>query len=60
MFEIIVSHAARAGAKGLPKHLKERVVELLDVLETEPVPIEKYDVKEVSGLQNTYRVRIGC
>ncbi len=50
MFKIIISHTARDGAKNLPKRLKERIIELLDVLETEPVPIEKYDVKRMKGL----------
>ena len=59
MFEIIVSNRARKGAKKSPKELKEKIVELLDVLENEPVPADKYDVKKLKGLTNTYRIRFG-
>lgn len=59
MFEIIVSNRARKGAKRLPKELKRRIVELLDVLENEPVPADKYDIKKLKGLTNTYRIRFG-
>jgi len=28
-------------------------------LENEPVPVEKYDIKKMRGILNTYRIRIG-
>ncbi len=59
MFEIIVSHRARKGAKSLPPDLKKKVIEVLNTLENEPVPVEKYDVKKLKGLPNIYRIRIG-
>ncbi len=59
MFKIIVSNRARKSAKRLPKELKEKIVEILDVLENEPVPADKYDVKKLKGLPNTYRIRFG-
>ena len=59
MFEIIVSNRVRKGARKLPSELKEKIVELLDVLENEPVPADKYDVKKLKGLPNTYRIRFG-
>ena len=59
MFEIIVSNRARKGAKKSPNELKRKIVELLAVLENEPVPADKYDVKKLKGLTNTYRIRFG-
>ncbi len=59
MCEIIGSNAARNGAKKLPDYMKSKIVELLDVLEVEPLPVEKYDIKKMKGLQNTYRIRMG-
>jgi len=50
MFEIIVSHRARKGAKSLPPDLKKKVIEVLNTLENEPVPVEKYDVKKLKGV----------
>lgn len=53
------SSRARKDAKKLPKKMKEKIVELLDYLERNPVPIEKYDIKKLKGLHNTYRIRLG-
>ena len=59
MFEIIVSNRARKGARKSPDELKEKIVELLNVLENEPVPADKYDLKKLKGLVSTYRIRFG-
>lgn len=59
MFEIIVSNAARKGAKKLPEDMREKVAQLLYVLEDEPVPVDKYDIKKMKGISNTYRIRMG-
>ena len=59
MFRVIVSNAARKGAKKMPKEMKEKVLELLDVLESTPIPVDNYDIKKMKGLKNTYRIRIG-
>ena len=47
MFRVIVSNAARKGAKKMPKEMKEKVLELLDVLESTPIPVGNYDIKKM-------------
>ncbi len=39
--------------------MKEKVLELLDVLESTSIPVDNYDIKKMKGLKNTYRIRIG-
>ena len=59
MFEVIVSNRARKSAKSVPREIRVKIAEILDILENEPIPVEKYDVKKMKGLPNTYRIRIG-
>ncbi len=59
MFRVIVSNAVRKGAKKMPREMKEKVLELLDILESTPIPVDNYDIKKMKGLKNTYRIRIG-
>ena len=60
MFEVIVSNSARKSVKNAPREIRFKIAELLDVLENEPIPVEKYDIKKMKGLPNTYRIRVGA
>ncbi|MFQ6055193.1 MAG: type II toxin-antitoxin system RelE/ParE family toxin, partial [Methanosarcinales archaeon] len=35
------------------------LIEMLDILESNPLPFKKYDLKKLKGYQDTYRIRIG-
>jgi mRNA interferase RelE/StbE len=38
--------------------LKDRLKELFAVLAQNPVPVDAYDVKKISGPENEYRIRL--
>lgn len=58
MFEIFLSNAAKKALKNLDKQMVVRVKKALLTLKTYPVPIKEYDIKKVSGEEDTYRLRI--
>ncbi len=59
MFKIIVSTHASKDVKGIPAEIRMRIAELVEYLERNPVPVEKYDVKKLKGERGLYRVRFG-
>ena len=59
MFQVITSQKARKSIKKLPKHYKQRIIELLLIFRENPVPAEYYDIKKIKGYIDTYRARIG-
>jgi mRNA interferase RelE/StbE len=59
LFEVIVSQRARKTSKRLPEHDKRQIIELLVVLQDNPVPAQSYDLKKLGGYRDTFRVRIG-
>ena len=59
MFQVILSQKARKSIKKLPKHYKQRIIELLLIFRENPVPAEYYDIKKLKGYLDTYRARIG-
>ena len=59
MFQVIISQRARKSVKRLPKHYKQRIIELLLIFRENPVPAEYYDIKKLKGYTDAYRARIG-
>ncbi len=52
-YRVIVSPKAEKNIRSLPPANVKRLAELLDVLKINPVPSERFDIK------NAYRVRLG-
>jgi len=59
LFQVILSQKARKSIKKLPKHYKQRIIELLLIFRENPVPAEYYDIKKLKGYVDAYRARIG-
>ena len=58
-YEIIITNQAIKQIKSLPAKIKDRIREILDVLQEYPIPIKRYDVKKIKGERYTYRIRVG-
>jgi len=58
MFKVYVSKKALKSLEKVPQSYKRRVLELLKVLERDPLP-EGYDLKKLKGFESAYRIRIG-
>jgi mRNA-degrading endonuclease RelE of RelBE toxin-antitoxin system len=43
----------------MPEHYVRRVFIVFEALTQNPVPAPEFDIKKLSGLHDTYRVRIG-
>ena len=56
---IIATKRVRKQIDDLPKDIKSKIEELLDVLKVTPIPVKTHDVKKIKGRENIYRVRIG-
>lgn len=56
MFRIEFSSKAKKGFNHLQD---EKIEEAIKVLALDPVPAERYDVKKLKGMQDTFRIRIG-
>ena len=59
MFIIRVSRRFLKDAKSSPKEIKSKIPALLGHLESNPVPVDHYDVKKIKGERNIYRIRFG-
>ncbi|MEK6979570.1 MAG: type II toxin-antitoxin system RelE/ParE family toxin [Candidatus Micrarchaeota archaeon] len=58
MYAVVLSRSAQKGYEDLNEY-RERVNHLLDVLSVIPRPFQEFDLIKLSGMDNTYRVRIG-
>ncbi|CAG0980697.1 MAG: type II toxin-antitoxin system RelE/ParE family toxin [Candidatus Methanoperedens sp.] len=58
MFEIFLSNAAKKALMNLDKRIAERAKKALLTLKTSPLPIKEYDIKQLVGEEDTYRLRI--
>ncbi len=59
MYRVIVKKRAFKGLEKLKSGIQDSILELLHVLENEPIPYSNYDVVKLRGRDNVYRVRIG-
>ncbi len=59
LFEVKVKRRAAKALERLPEHYRLRVLEALDKLRVNPMPLNNYDVKKLKGLEDTFRIRIG-
>ncbi len=59
MFDVTVSPRAKKSSKKLLDHQKHRLIELLMVLQENPVPAEQFDIKKLQGFKDTFRARLG-
>lgn len=58
-FKIILSNNAEKGLRNAQLKPKERMKDALEVLKTNPVPKDFFDVTKISGSSSNYRIRIG-
>jgi len=58
-FRVLVNPKTEEKLKALPEANIKKMVELLDVLQENPIPVETFDIKKLKGLKDTYRVRVG-
>ena len=57
-FLVYVERKAKKQLEKLPEDTRRRVVEALNVLETEGFSME-LDIKKLQGYRNRYRIRVG-
>ena len=58
LFSVRVSNKAEKQIRDLDSKMKERVLELLKVLEEAPVPTKQYDLVKLGGREDSYRIRL--
>ena len=58
-FSVYINKKAAKYLDEIDQKIKERIKEAMKFLQTNPVPIEKYDVIKLEGKEHTYRIRIG-
>lgn len=54
-----MSNRARKAVRRLQEKYSRRVLELLVLLQNDPIPAAVFDVKKLAGIKDTYRIRIG-
>ena len=59
-FNVVVDKDVFKKAKKLlPKANFSKFLDLIKILEDNPVPVEKFDIEKVKGVDDIYRARIG-
>ncbi|MDI3502240.1 MAG: mRNA interferase RelE/StbE [Archaeoglobi archaeon] len=59
-FSVVVDKDIFKKAKKLlPKANFSKFLDLIKILEDNPVPVEKFDIEKVKGVDDIYRARIG-
>lgn len=59
MFDVYFSNKAKKQFDNFENKYKEQIQECLKLLMTDPVPAKKYDLKKLSGIEDSFRIRIG-
>ncbi len=59
MFKIRFKSRVLKSAKKLSKEEKEKIREVINTIEFDPLPFRKYDIQKLKGHQDIYRIRIG-
>lgn len=58
MFEIKISRKAAKFFKSLDDKQRNKIAQLIDVLQEAPIPFQLYNVAKIKGRENTFRIRI--
>jgi len=59
LFRVRVHRRAARALDDLPAAARRRVLDLLLVLEDDPAPVDRFDVKRIHGASGWFRVRVG-
>ncbi len=59
MADIYLTNNAKKFLKNAQKTDYDALTAALQLMKLVPVPFREYDVKKVSGFENTYRIRVG-
>jgi len=59
LFNVLISNQARKFIKKLDNKRRERILEVLETLKSNPMPFRIYDLKKLEGIENSYRIRVG-
>ncbi len=59
MFSVVIKKRAVKKLEELPREVQQRILEVLEALEKNPLPADRYDLKKLRGYRDTYRIRIG-
>ena len=58
-YEVLIQRNVLKRLRDAPENVRRKFEELLEELKFNPVPSEKFDVKKLQGMENTFRVRLG-
>ena len=56
MFQI---HFSSKSKKEFDALMNKKILEVLNILPLDPLPVKLYDVKKLQGIRDTFRIRIG-
>ncbi len=58
-YEVLIHRNVLKRLRDGPENVRRKFEELVEELKFNPVPSEKFDVKKLKGMGNTFRVRLG-
>lgn len=59
MSNVVVKPKAEKFLSKVDRKTRERIFEILLILESDPLPYKTYDLKKLKGYENRYRIRMG-
>jgi mRNA interferase RelE/StbE len=58
-FDVQLHRNVKKAIKELPKSHQEQFGRLVDILEEDPIPFNKFDLMRIKGHINIFRIRLG-
>lgn len=59
MFDVYFSNKAEKQYNAFEEKYRKQIEESLKTLMVDPIPAKKYDIKKLSGVEDSFRIRIG-
>lgn len=59
-YRIVIHKKALKKLKEISMRIRRKIINVINALESTPIPWKKWDIRKLSGLENFYRIRIGA
>jgi len=59
LYHVVLTKRAVKGLDSAPEHIRKRASEAIGALQESFAPVKLFDVKKLTGMEDTFRIRLG-